>query len=160
GAYLSDDNRVLFDFCHREAAADLCTTPAVVTGKDKYYLPKDALDARTERAYILLPFEVDGKWGYCDRWMGEVVHEPQWGWCDHLIPSVCGQELARFDAAEDSIHHPEKIWEEKFDPNADQYDGRWGLLDREGRESLPLNFSTSAQSKTDVCWRRKTDIGV
>ncbi len=127
-AYLSDDNRVMFDFCHEEAIANPCTKPIVVNGKDKYYLPKDAINTRIETAYVLLPFVIDGKWGYCDRWEGEVVHEPQWGWCGHFTPTVYGQELARFNAVEDSYIYFEEFFEETFAPCDIEYNGQWGLL--------------------------------
>ena len=129
-AYLSETGRVLFDV--RGAAADLRAAPAVETGGRTYDLPRDAIDARRESSYVLMPFVVEGRWGYFDRWQGEVVHEPRWGFCGPFVPAGQGREAARFNAAADDALHSEQVQEDSFDPRGETYDGRWGLLDLRG----------------------------
>lgn len=159
-AYLSDDNRVLFAGCYEEAMASPCKKPVVVNGKDKYYLPKDALDARTETAYVLLPFVIDGKWGYCDRWEGKIVHEPQWGWCGHFIPTVGGRALARCNAKEEARTHSDsvEIFEETFAPCDIAYDGQWGLLTVDGGMVVQPNYQYLSPIKDGVLLAKQNGL--
>lgn len=158
-AYLSQNQRVLFNFCREDAAADPHATPAAVVNGENYYFPKDAIDACNESSYVLLPFEVDDKWGYCDRWIGEVVHEPQWGWCGHFQPVPQGREAARFNTVGDTTAYSENLCEAAFDPLNAQYDGRWGLMDLDGNEIIAPDYQYLSLikdglmlAKKDGCW--------
>ena len=154
-AFLSEDHRVLFDFCREDTAADPHTTPAAVIDGQNYYLPKDAIDACNESSYVLLPFELNGKWGYCDRWMGEVVHEPKWGWCGHFKPVPQGREGARFNAAEDTGFYSDRLWIDEFDPNSSEYDDRWGLVDLDGKEIIAPVYQYLSPIKEGVMLAKK-----
>ena len=154
-AFLSEDNRVLFDFCREDVASDLYTMPAERFDGQSYYYPKDAIDARSESSYVLLPFEVDGKWGYCDRWMGEVVHDPKWGWCGHFVSARNGNELARFNKTEDGILYSEEIHEDEFDVNNAKYDGRWGLMALDGSEIIAPDYQYLSPIKDGLILAKK-----
>lgn len=101
----------------------------------------------------IVPFEVDGEWGYYDSAEERVVCEPQWGWCGHFVPDAEVGMVARFNA---DIYSPicsEEIEEECFqetwvifyiaigepDPGQDvvkERDGFWGLVSQEGEEII------------------------
>jgi len=63
----------------------------------------------------LIPFSVEGKWGYCDTNSGKVVFEPQWDFCDEFHG-----DYARFG-----------IDGEFHEKNLDFY-GRFGCIDFRG----------------------------
>lgn len=100
-----------------------------IDGKN-YYSP--AIGASIQRE-TPLPFEVNGKWGYCDTYTGQVVIEPKWDFCDEFY---CG--YARFNIGG------------AFDP-MDETAGcnKWGFIDIDGDEVIAPIYQYL--SRPDFC---------
>ncbi|MBR2895754.1 MAG: WG repeat-containing protein [Oscillospiraceae bacterium] len=83
------------------------------------------------------------RWGYCDLWNDEVVQSPEWSFFEPFYRNEWNREdtrgIARFNAVpmdryytdEDSVSY------HVFDPDGEQYNGRWGLIDSEGNFVVP-----------------------
>jgi len=112
--------------------------PTLAVDGRPYYRPADALAMEVEPFGVLLPFSVDGKWGYCDRWEGDVVIPARLSCCETFSPVPEHREIARFALAgecppKDFTNSPF----EQMDWASDLPDGQWGYLDLDGNEVIP-----------------------
>ena len=90
--------------------------PAKIIDGQKLYTPwlGAFISRNRDNNRLKLPFEVDGKWGYCAAFTGEVIEKPTWNFCDDFQGA-----FARIFAGKN------------FDPMNETYeeDGLWGVIE-------------------------------
>jgi len=93
--------------------------PAKIIDGQNLYTPYDGtfISRNRDNNRLKLPFEVDGKWGFCHAFSGKVVIEPQWDFCDEFDGSVARINIGG-----------------KFDPldPLGECSGMWGMIDSDG----------------------------
>ena len=124
--------------------------PAKVIGGQRLYTPYDGTYISRDIANnrLILPFECDGKWGYCHAYTGEVLHAPKWNFCDEFDCYDC----ARFNIGEEQWGFIDINWSEGIPPvyqylsrfeyysSLAKKGGLWGVIDLYGKIVVDLKW--------------------
>ena len=154
-AWLGDDGMVVLDHSLREKQP----VPAMIVDGKPYYSPADALAMEIEPFGVLLPFSVDGKWGYCDRWQGDVVIPARFSYCEPFFPVPEHREIARFSAVGE--YSPKEFTSSPFEQMNwanDLPDGQWGYLDLDGNEVIPPVYQYLTRIENGVILAKKDGV--
>lgn len=135
--WITSENYVVYDTFHQK---EDMPPPKHAFKKNgvKYYTPENAIDSTKDDTYVILPFISEGKYGYCDRWDGEVLYSGL-DYCEHFVSVAGHREIARIAYKKTGDFDCKAIRSSSFDFNwhDTSIDGEWRYIDTSERQIIP-----------------------